>query len=157
MEWSIGQGNRQHPRSAKSWFILLKRGFQSRFVSQYSAAIAATLRKAEDAPFVINYTPVGHSCDFGCLFDHLRKQPAFSCTSLSLVPCLPNKSRLFRSRCPWQQSSSFLLSAGLPVAPLVCCAPNHMGLWPNGCSVSKLCLPDRKTPRASIRTRGMLV
>lgn len=143
-----------HSRSAKSWFILLKGGFQSRFVSQYSAAIAALLGMLKMPPFVINYTPVGHNCNFGCLFDHLRKQPAFSCTSLSLVPCPPNKGRLFRSRCI--QNSSFLLSVGLPVASLICCALNHMRLWPNGCSVSKLCLPDRKTPRASIRTWGKL-
>lgn len=46
-------------------------------------------------PFVINYTPVGHNCDFGCLFDHLRKQLAFSGTSLSLVPVFPTRAGYF--------------------------------------------------------------
>lgn len=47
----------QHPWSAKSWLALLKGGFQSRFVSQYSAAITATLRNAEDATFCYKLQP----------------------------------------------------------------------------------------------------
>lgn len=74
-------------------FLLLKGAFLNRFVSHFSTAINATL-KIKIPPFIVNYVPVGHNCDLGCLLDHLRKLRLLH-SFLGLFKFLPKKTNYF--------------------------------------------------------------
>lgn len=106
---------------AGSFFF--KGGFQNRFETDCltpQQQLPPRLRKLEMPPFVINYIPAGHNCDFTCLLGHLRKQPPSPCSSSVFKSSQGEQSisQLIRTAA----ELIFMMLLQLPVASSVGCA-----------------------------------
>lgn len=103
----------------------LKEVFKTDLFLTTQQQLSPLLRKLKMPPFVINYTPVGHNCDFSCLIDHWRKQSPSSRTSLFLFETFPTRAeRAQHFPAGLQRShlhSSFMLLLQLWVVSLLCC------------------------------------